>query len=104
MIISSYTLKSKWDLCKICGDPFLTCTFSNICKNCEKYEKDRIIIIAKLKFILLLFIIIYPIFATGLFFLLDYFKSSLIHKLAGLLFIIPPFGYILNKKINNTTL
>lgn len=104
MIISSYTLKSKWDLCKICGDPFLTSTFSNICLSCEKYEKDRIRIIAKIKFFLLLFIIFYPIIATVLFLLLDLLHANLTVKFAGMLILIPNFIYVLNKKINNITL
>lgn len=88
-VISSCILKRVKLKCGVCGDNFHSEIFEYECRRCKNFPKayKRIQVLFVLR--LILFIILYPIFSSIIFYIIGFFEGSIYLRYGGMLIISP---------------
>ena len=88
-VISSCILKRVKLKCGVCGDNFHSEIFEYECRRCKNFPKayKRIQVLSVLR--LILFIILYPIFSSIIFYIIGFFEGSIYLRYGGMLIISP---------------
>ena len=100
-VLSSCTLKRVKLKCEVCGDNFYSEIFEYECRRCKNFQKayKRVQILFILR--LILFIILYPIFSSIIFYIIGFFEGSIYLRYGGMLIISPFFIPFLLKRLKS---
>jgi hypothetical protein len=100
-VLSSCTLKRVKLKCGVCGDNFHSEIFEYECRRCKNFPKayKRIQILFVLR--LILFIVLYPIFSSIVFYIIGFFEGSIYLRYGGMLIISPFFIPFLLKRLKS---